>query len=466
MSYEGPAANLLEEAGVDVGDRVKVSKGSREYVGILMPRSGSDKRALVIKLDGGYNVGIDLDDDCSIEKLSDLPEGEDSGFSETGGLDREKGDGPKVAVLLAGGTIASRVDYRTGAVKASIDEDELVSFVPEIAKIADIEGREVLRTLSEKIVPEDWQKIAVEVEKEIENGKDGIVIAHGTDTMGYTAAALSFMLEDLPVPVVLVGSQRSSDRGSSDARQNLVCAVRAATSDIAEVVVCMHGESSDTFCYLHPGTRARKMHTSRRDAFRTVNERPFAKVDWENLEIQRIREDYRKKDRDRKIELKNGFEEDVELVKVYPGIDADVFSEHLERSEGVVIEGTGLGHMPLEEDIKTALEEYTDGGNIAFMASQCIHGRVNMNVYETGVDLQDVGVIGNYSDMLPETAYVKLGWILGNYDKDEARELMLEDMRGEISRRTEHEDLKSEISNLKTSSFQEFEGEKEWSRRK
>lgn len=439
MSYEGSLKRKLKEADTGIGDKVRVSKDEEEYKGTLMP-SLSSPETLVLKLESGYNVGIS-GEELEIEKIQERSQGQspqDPGIHKPSNKDEDTG----VTVLLAGGTIASRVDYRTGAVKPSASEDELISFSPEISSIADIEVREVMQTLSENISIGDWQTISEEVKKEIDKGKDGVIVAHGTDTMGYTAAALSFMLEDIPVPVVLVGSQRSSDRGSSDAHQNLVCAVKAATTDIAEVTVCMHGESSDSFCYLHPGTKVRKMHTSRRDAFETINREPYAKIYWETLEVEKIRKNYNKKDNKRKVELNKGFEEDVELVKTYPGMDPEVFEKQLEESKGVVIEGTGLGHLPLkDEKTREALEKYIDSGGIAFMTSQCLYGRVNMNVYETGVDLQELGVIGNLNDMLPETAYVKLSWLLGNYRKEKTKELMTKNLRGEISQRTKHEEF-------------------------
>ncbi len=432
MSYSKELQREMEKEGIEIGDRIKVLDNGKEHTGILMPRTESDEDTLVLKLDGGYNIGLKHKNGMSFKKLEDV-EVESKDLH----VDVKKSGDKSVSILIAGGTIASRVDYRTGAVKPSVNEDEFVTFAPEIGGIAKIETRKILNTLSENIGPEDWKKIAEEVVEEIEKGKDGVVIAHGTDTMGYTSAALSFMLENLPIPVVLVGSQRSSDRGSSDAHQNLTCALKAATTDIAEVTVCMHGSRSDDFCYLHPGTKVRKMHTSRRDAFRTVNADPYAKIYWEDLKVERIRNDYRKKNTQRKVEAKSELEGHVEIIRIYPGMDPGIFEKKLQRSKGVVIEGTGMGHIPTDnKEIMEELKKYIEEGNIAFMASQCFNGRINMNVYETGIDLQKAGVIGNLSDMLPETAYVKLAWLLGNYDKEEAEDLMTENMRGEITERS------------------------------
>ncbi len=436
MRYSNELKKKLKKEGIRTGDRIRVSYKQKKYDGILMPRTGTDEKDIIIlKLDSGYNIGLELSGDFSIEKVDSRKE--KKGHETIKSISIEKETEKDVAILIAGGTIASRVDYRTGAVKPSVDEEELVSFAPRIAGIANIEAKKIIETLSENVSPDDWVTIAKAVKKEIENGKDGVVVAHGTDTMGYTAAALSFVFEDLPIPVVLTGSQRSSDRGSSDSHQNLTCAVKAATTEVAEVMVCMHGERSDTFCYLHPGTKTRKMHTSRRDAFRTINADPYAKVHWEGLGVEMIRSDYRKKDKKRRVKIKEHFEENVEMVKIYPGMDPDIFKKQLEKTEGVIVEGTGLGHLPTNnKKIMEALKKYNEEENIAFMASQCLNGRVNMNIYETGIDLQSTGVIGNLNDMLPETAYVKLAWLLGNYNKEEAKDLMTENMRGEITERS------------------------------
>ena len=449
MSYHEEVQDLSEE-DIQPGDVLRVEKKEEVFEGVLMPRTEQGKRdSIVLKLESGYNIGLEISDDIKIEKLGETEEGEVNAgideLKEKTNIDNSE-DKPEVSILAAGGTIASRIDYRTGAVKPSFTEENLISFTPEIASLADIDGRQLFQALSENLTPEHWQEIAEAVKEEVENGKDGVVVMHGTDTMGYTAAALSFMLENLPVPVVLVGSQRSSDRGSSDAHQNLVCAVKAATTDIAEVMVCMHGESSDNFCYLHPGTKVRKMHTSRRDAFRTINTEPIAKVSWDGLEVE-IMDDYQRKDKDRDLQLKDEFNNNIALVKTHPGITAEDLEKRIEGKDGVILEGTGLGHIPLHEEdseIRKVLEKYIDEGGLAFMTSQCLYGRVNMNVYETGVDLQELGVLGNFNDMLPETAYVKLGWLLGNYSKEEVGDLMVKNLRGEISQRSRHNEFGTE----------------------
>ena len=141
--------------------------------------------------------------------------------------------------------------------------------------------------------PEYWVKTARSVADEINGGADGVVVAHGTDTMHYTSAALNFML-DTPVPVVVTGAQRSSDRPSSDAFMNLISSVVAAKSDIAEVTLCMHAEEDDSYCLLHRGTKVRKMHTTRRDTFRSINALPIAKIEKGKLKLVDKNSDYNK----------------------------------------------------------------------------------------------------------------------------------------------------------------------------
>jgi glutamyl-tRNA(Gln) amidotransferase subunit D len=291
--------------------------------------------------------------------------------------------------------------------------------------------------LSEDMKPEYWVKAAEEIANDISNGADGVVIAHGTDTMHYTSAALSFMLKT-PVPIIITGAQRSSDRPSSDANINLIDSVIAAKSDIAEVCVCMHGSLNDEYTYLHKGTKVRKMHTSRRDTFRSINTQPIAKI--QNKKIK-INPDYSYTKRgDNEVELNNSIEKKVGFIKSFPGISPDYIEYHIDKGyKGIVIEGTGLGHVPntLIDSFKRAKNE-----NIPIvMTSQCLYGRVNMNVYSTGRKIIDAGVISAL-DMTPETTYVKLCWALGQSEKrEEVNEIMQTNIAGEF-------DVKSSIKDF------------------
>ncbi len=297
---------------------------------------------------------------------------------------------PSVTILGTGGTIASRIDYKTGAVHAAFTAEELAKAVPEIFDIANITPKLLFNIMSEDMKPEYWKRIAHETAKALNSGEDGVVIAHGTDTMGYTAAALSFMLKNLTKPIALVGSQRSSDRPSSDAAMNLICATRMAVSDVAEVMVVMHGETSDTYCLAHRGTKVRKMHTSRRDTFRSINDVPIAKV-WPEGKIEYLRDDYRKRS-EGEVEVDDRFEERVAILKIYPGVTSELLEFLVDKGyKGIVLEGTGLGHTP--NDMIPAIERAVENGVAICMTSQCLYGRVNLNVYSTGRRLLKAGVI-------------------------------------------------------------------------
>ena len=407
----------------NIGDLVDVKTENTDYTGTIMP--SLDENIIVIKMKNGYNIGISKNKIKSIELIN---KGEKPTYKLPPLEIEKKEDLKNISILSTGGTVASRVDYNTGAVHPAFTADDLIRAVPELLDIANINGKAVLNILSENMTPTYWKMIAEEIKKEIENGADGIVIAHGTDTMHYTASALSFMI-DADVPIVLVGAQRSSDRPSSDAALNLISAVIASTQPIKGVYVVMHGESGDTFCYLHEGVKVRKSHSSRRDAFKSINNIPVAKINPFTKEIEYLRDI--KKSEGKNISINTNLEEKVALIKIYPGIDGNIINYYVDNGyKGIVIEGTGLGHTPetIFENIKYA----TDNGVLVAMTTQTINGRINMNVYSNGRELQKLGVIG-CEDMLPEVALVKMMYLLGNYDIEKAKELMNKNLVGEIT---------------------------------
>ncbi|MFT4891736.1 MAG: glutamyl-tRNA(Gln) amidotransferase subunit D [Halobacteriales archaeon] len=413
-----------ELRGMNPGDRVRVERADAEYEGVMLP--STDESSLALKLDDGYNVGIDREA-AEVEVLErdvyDIGDGEMTESSEVA-FDE---DLPTIALISTGGTIASTVDYRTGAVTAQFDAEDVLRAVPDLAGRANYRGRVVANILSENMSPDVWQDLAHAVHEEIEGGADGVVVMHGTDTMQYTASALSFML-DTPVPIVFTGSQRSADRPSSDNVMNAVCAVEAAKADAAEVLVCMHATESDDGCALHRGTRVRKNHTSRRDAFETIGAEPLGIVDYDTEEVT-FRREYRERG-EADLDLQPDLDPDVELLKVAPGMD-DAFYDLLEGKSGVVIEGTGLGHVHTD-DIDRIADLVEDGTRVV-MTSQCIEGRICDRVYDTGRDLLDAGVIEG-EDMLPGTAMVKLMWVLANVD--DPATAMGEPLAGEIQDRS------------------------------
>ena len=429
--YRGDALDAIENAKAEIGDIIRITKDKKVYEGILIPRSEyGDEKHVVIKLKSGYNIGVRVTPSTKVEKTG---KGAKPAFAKTP-LPKQNPNLPKVAIISTGGTIASRVDYRTGGVRPALTASDLYSVVPELANIARIDAEILFSLFSENITPKHWTEIAKAVAGQIEEGVDGVVVAHGTDTLGYTAAALSFALQKLPVPVILVGSQRSADRPSSDAASNLIGAVAAAAkAPFAEVAVAMHETPSDRFVTLYRGAKVRKCHTSRRDAFKSVNALPLAKMEDEKVTM--LTEDYRKRDLTRKLELKGKFDEKVALVKFYPSMNPKIIDWYVEEGyRGIILEGTGLGHVGKYcfEAVRNAVRKNV----VVAMASQCIWGRVNMNVYDQGRDLLALGVIP-LEDMLPETAVVKLMWIFGQTeDVKEAKRFLRTNIENGFSPRT------------------------------
>jgi glutamyl-tRNA(Gln) amidotransferase subunit D len=408
---------------MDLGDRISVKKNGTSLEGVLMPsrREGY----VVLKLDNGYNIGL-CAAKCELQLLQERQEFQPQ--LKTRPLQVKEGL-PMVSILSTGGTIASKVDYRTGAVTSQFSAGEIISAIPELEEIANYRARVIYQILSENMRAEYWMKLAQSVAEEIRGGAQGVIITHGTDTMMYTAAALSFMLKT-PVPVVIVGSQRSSDRPSSDASMNAICAASVAISDIAEVCVVMHGTTSDDYCAIHRGTRVRKMHTSRRDAFQSINQPPLGKVDYLTRKIQTF-QPYRRRG-EVELEVMDRLEPKCALVKYTPGSSPEILNYYIDKGyRGIVLEGTGLGHVASDwiGSIKRATEE-----NIpVVVTSQCLRGRICDRVYDTGRDMLDSGAIEG-EDMLPEVALVKLMWTVANTKgPEDIRALMKRPLAGEMS---------------------------------
>lgn len=428
MGYKGKSKQLLEENQINIWDIIQLKTKEGNYEGILLPRNEYSAPDYVeIKLSNNYNVGINAFNVLEIKKIGKkealykIPEKK---FSKNKKL-------PDVKLLGTGGTVASRLDYTTGAVIPSFTPAELFSAVPELAEICNLETEIVFEILSENMKPEYWQTLAEKVEKAANSGKYGVIIGHGTDTMGFTSAALSFMLKDLSIPVVLVGSQRSSDRPSSDAALNLINAATVACSNIAEVVVTMLGSSAHDYGLIHRGTLVRKMHSSARNAFRSINDIPLGMI--RNREIKMFKKDYTKRSESETKAITN-FEKKVALLYSYPGMENQIVDFYVDNGyKGIVFAGTGLGHVSTTtyKSIKRAIQE----GVTVLMTTQTLHGFVGMNVYSTGRELQNMGVVPG-KNLLPEVAYVKLGWVLGQTtDPQEIKEMLLKNIAGEFVER-------------------------------
>ncbi len=424
---------LLSKHSISVGDSIKIATENGEITGLLMPRyESASEEYIVIKLNSGYNTGIHVTKIKSIAKL--LDKGQAVAAVRTPAVTANQ-NLPKVALISTGGTIASKIDYRTGGVHAALSADELYASVPELANHASIDPEVLMSEYSENLRPEHWTLIAEKIAEKIKTGRyRGIVVPHGTDTMHYTAAALSFALQKLPIPVVLVGAQRSSDRPSSDAALNLLGATVFATeSKYAGIFVTMHAGTSDDTIACHVGTRVRKNHTSRRDAFESIDMTPVAFVKNNEIEMQqKCPNRLVQRSSDSPFEVNTKFENRVILLKYYPGFDP-MLLEHVINVgyRAIVLEGTGLGHVGKE--CFHALKKAVDAGIMVCMTSQCIWGRIRMTVYDTGRDLLDIGVIP-LSDMISETATVKAMWALANSeDVEAAKKIMQENLANEIS---------------------------------
>ena len=406
---------------IEVGDTVQIKRDSNIYQGVLMP---STTGTTVIKLKNGYNAGFDPDN-VTLELIGKKQDIQAAPVK----LPPYNPDLPNVSILSTGGTIASKVDYRTGAVTSQFTAEDIMLAIPELSEIANYNARVCYSILSENMQPDYWIHLAEEVYKEIKAGADGVIITHGTDTMMYTAAAIAFMVRT-PVPIVFVASQRSSDRPSSDSAMNTICAARVATSDIAEVTVVMHGTTSDDFCSIHRAARVRKMHTSRRDAFQTIDAKILGKADYQSGEITTFL-DYTGKG-ELELAINTAIEPKCILIKFTTGASPETLLFASANYKGIVLEGTGLGHVSTEWI--PYIERATEAGIPVVMTSQCINGRVCDRVYDTGRDILKAGAIEG-EDMLPEVALVKLMWALGQTsDPDEVRKIMTTDIAGEITK--------------------------------
>src|SRR6056297_1356144 len=430
QGYKGKALEVLKKYNVRVWGQTNIKTTRGSFQGTVLPRSeNDDDQHIVLKIATGYNIGID------IKTITDMKE---TGYQKANYKIPEKEfpyskDKRNVKLFGTGGTIASRLDYRTGAVIPAFSPGELYGAVPELADICNLTTEKVFAVFSENMGPDQYIQLAKAIGEEIENGIDGIMIGHGTDTLHHTASALTFMIQDSPVPIVLVGSQRSSDRPSSDAALNLIhTAYTAGHSDIAEVMVCMFGPTSDEYGFLHKGTRVRKMHSSYRSTFRTIGDTPLAMINRQT--IRHIKKNYNHRRKDRNVKIFPYFDERVTMLYYYPGMKPDTLDALIDAGyKGIVFVGTGLGHV--NKGLYPAIERAQAKGIHMYMTLQTIWGYVHMFVYDTGRDMMAKGIVP-LGNMLPEVAFIKLGWVLGQTDDPEkVKDLMLTPINDEITER-------------------------------
>jgi glutamyl-tRNA(Gln) amidotransferase subunit D len=429
------------------GDLVLVKTKEMQEEGILIP-SPKDN-ILMIKLDSGYNIGFEKKKllEFKILKTSKKTNQPSQKITQNKSL-------PTISVLHTGGTIASKVDYRTGAVASEFGPEELLALFPELKDIANIKSELVAQMWSDDLRFSHFTLLAKAIEKHVKLGVDGIIVGMGTDNLAVGSAAINFMVESCPIPIIFVGAQRSSDRGSSDAGVNLICAADfIAKTNFGGVAICMHESSNDDACTILPATKTYKLHSSRRDAFKAINSSPIARVCYEERKTIFLR-DYPKRNKDNKLIIKSKMQDKVALLKIHVNMFPEQFSFFKEQEfKGLIIEGTGLGHTPgqvpndltkIHKKIYPAIKDLVKSGCVVVMTTQCMFGQTNLNVYDKGRDLLELGVISG-KDMLANTALVKLSWLLGNFNQEETKKLISQNLRGEFNETLLYEEFEDEI---------------------
>lgn len=418
-----------------IGKKVKIVLEKQEFCGLML--ESYDPTLVLLKLENGYNIGIEKN---KIKEIKEIPQEKTEPVKIT--EIKVKEDLPEVAIIVTGGTISCKIDYKTGAVKPVSKPEDIIAITPKLAEIIKPVVVAPFLLLSENIAAQEWKKLALVIEKNL-NKKNikGVIVLAGTDTLHYIAAALSFMLGKLNKPVVLTCSQRSIDRGSSDAVLNLTCSAHAALSDIAEVMIVSHATTSDNFCFALRGTKARKMHTSRRDTFRPINARPLAVI-HENGKIETY-DSYNKRN-EGKVKAVPVFDDRVALLKWHPNLSPKILDFFIKNKyKGLVIEAVGLGHIAVSGKFSwlKKLRETINKGIVVCFAPQTLYGRLDPFVYATGRELEKIGILF-LKDMLPETAFVKLGWVLGKTKSiEKVKKLMLENLAGEFARHISEKDF-------------------------
>ncbi len=420
----------MKEKLLSIGDKVTLKTRDKDWTGNVL--ESHDSEVILLKLESGYNIGI-LEDtvlDVKVLLKAKPVEKKEHSFEKNSKL-------KNIAMIITGGTISSRLDPKTGAVKWTSVED-LFSIAPELKEICNITKIEKpFMKGSEDMSMKYWAEIAEIAGKLLNDDEiDGLMITHGTDTLHYGSAALSFFLGKLNKPVAFTYSQRSIDRGSTDAHLNLICAAKYAISDIAELVIVGHENLDDKYCLAMPGTKVKKLHSSRRDAFKVINSEPFARISKEEFHILR---EFNARNKN-KITIEAKYTPYVALVKVYPGQNPEILDFYKKQGyRGIVLETTGLGHVPGSDSDNNwwpTIKKLTKDGMTICATAQTVYGSLNMNVYSTGRELEKTGII-SLKDMLSETAFMKLSWVLGHKtwskDSEKIKEEMLKNQIGEFN---------------------------------
>ena len=411
------AKKFISDNGANVHDRVRIETRDMVYEGLILPKHNfSEEDIIILKLDNGYNIGVSTED----AKMTLISKAEKKDAVDY--IKKENNELPDISILGTGGTIASFVDYKTGAVSPAITAEQLVNSVKALDEVANVSAEPLFSLASEDMKPEHWEGMANKIKEMHDKKNHGIVIGHGTDTMSYSAAALSFQLPEISNPVVFTGAQRSPDRPSSDAHLNLVGAAKTAMSDLGEISIAMHETTDDENVAIWRGNRTRKAHSSKRNAFQSPNEGPLGivkdKIEWKRKYRSTVES----------TTIKAGFDDNIGMIWSHPGLKVNDWENSVSNKNGVVIAGTGLGHI--NSELLDVIEKTSKDIPVA-MSSQCLSGSTNLNVYRNGRKLLERGVVETY-DMSPETALVKMMW-LSKHHQENVRTMMGENLVGEIS---------------------------------
>jgi len=327
----------------------------------------------------------------------------------------------KICLLFAGGTIGMVKNPGTGVLEPATDSADIIRDFPEIQKHIQLDFKMVVNIDSSNMTPDIWTEIAKKIHKYYDK-YDGFVVAQGTDTMAYTASALSFALQNLSKPVVFTGSLIPLTDIASDGRNNLIYACLTAAMDIAEVSIAFANK-------IIRGNRAKKYHESFVDVFHSPNY-PYLG----ELGRPTVLHSWRKKRRKRILKFTPDFESNVSLLKIFPGFHADIIDSAMARgTKGIVLEGFGPGNVPfLENSIIPQIEKAIKQNIPVVISTQLEKGKTNLHAYEAGFKAAKVGAI-SAKDMTSEAALTKLMWALAKTNKlPEIKRIMESNLAGEL----------------------------------